>query len=48
MAKLGISPSKTMEMDLDDVQAFIHLQEADYKREWDMRIKVLSKMFGDK
>lgn len=48
MAKLGFSPSQAMEMDMDDIEAFIYLQEADYQREWELRMKVLGKLFGGK
>lgn len=48
MAKLGFTPEQAEEMDWDLVEAFTQLQEAEYKREWDMRVKVLGKLFGEK
>ena len=48
MAKLGFSPNETREMDLDVVQAFIHLQIADKKQYWETWIKIFKKLFGGK
>ncbi len=48
MAKLGFSPSQTEIMDLDQVQAFVHLQAADEKHKWETWIKIFSKLFGGK
>ena len=48
MAKLGFSPNETREIDLDIVQAFVHLQAADEKQRWEKWIKIFSKMFGGK
>jgi len=48
MAKLGFSPNEARKIDLDEVQAFIHLQEADEKRYWETWIKIFKNMFGGK
>ena len=46
MAKLGFSPSETELIDLDIVQAFLHLQAADEKKHWETWVKILGKIFG--
>lgn len=48
MAKLGFMPEETDRLDLDLVEAFIQMQEAEYGIEWKMRVEALSKLFGGK
>ena len=48
MAKLGFSPEKTMEMDMDIVESFVALHDLEYRMEWKMRAEILRKVFGGK
>ena len=49
MAKIGILAENmrdVMEMDLDLIEAFIQIQDAEYENEWKRRMDVLKKIFG--
>jgi len=48
MAKLGFPPNQANELEMDMIEAFTELQNAEYEMEWEARIKVLGKLFGGK